>query len=173
MLACLYLSFFATRGGTSGKQFSSRSYGRCQMRPMRFDAVKRWLLGGRSFDFVVLGLLVVVAAGCSDGRPKRVEVSGQVLIDDEPVPAGSIRFVPEGARPSASDLDGDGRFTLRCFEENDGAVVGTHRVQVAAREIEGGSVVWHAPQKYSDIESSGLTVEISEPTDSLLSLIHI
>ena len=113
-------------------------------------------------------LLLVALVGCSDGRPKRVAVSGQVVIDGEPVKAGSIRFVPEGARPSAGDLDSEGRFSLSCFEIGDGAIIGTHKVQVAARAIEGESLRWFAPQKYSDVSTSGLTVEITEPTDSLL-----
>ncbi len=115
-----------------------------------------------------VALCISLIAGCGDGRPKRVPVSGQVLIDGEPVKAGSIRFVPEGARPSSSDLDAEGRFTLRCFEKNDGAVLGTHRVQVAARAMEGDKLRWYAPQEYSDVETSGLSVEITEPTDSLV-----
>ena len=118
--------------------------------------------------YCLLFVALIATVGCGDGRPKRVQVSGQVLIDGEPVPGGSIRFVPEGARPSSSDLDDDGRFNLRCFEENDGAVVGTHRVQVAAREMDNGKLRWYAPQKYSDVETSELTVEITEATDDLV-----
>lgn len=117
---------------------------------------------------LLLASLVVIAIGCGDGRPKRVPVSGQVLIDGAPVKGGSIQFVPEGARPSSSDLDGEGRFTLRCFEKDDGAVTGTHRVKMAARAMEGEKLRWYAPQKYADIDKSGLTVEITEPTDSLV-----
>ena len=107
--------------------------------------------------------------GCSDGRPKRVPVSGQVLIDGKPVTGGSIRFVPEGARPSAADIDEEGRFTLACFDGDDGAVIGTHRIQVAAREITGEEKIrWLAPKSYSDYRSSGLVVEVTEPTDSLV-----
>ncbi len=111
----------------------------------------------------------LVATGCSDGLPQRVPVSGKVLIDGKPVTAGSIRFVPEGARPSSADLDSEGRFQLYCFDGEDGAVIGTHRVQVAAREITGDeSVRWLAPQKYSDHRASGIVVEITEPVDDLV-----
>lgn len=91
-----------------------------------------------------------------------------MLIDGEPVKGGSIRFVPTGARPSSSDIDSQGRFTLQCFEKNDGAVVGTHQVEVAAREVVGDSVEWYAPKKYSNSRSSGLTIEVTEPTDSVV-----
>lgn len=113
--------------------------------------------------------LLLLVVGCSDGRPTRVPVSGQVTIDGEPLTKGSVRFVPEGARPSAGALDAEGRFTLTCYDGEDGAVLGTHRVQVSASQIVGAEkVIWHAPTKYADFRSSGLTVEVSEPTDSVV-----
>lgn len=134
--------------------------------------MRNWVSEIRGRSVVSLGfvsLMLVVALGCSDGRPKRVAVSGQVLVDGKPVPGGSIQFVPEGARPSSSDLDEDGRFSLRCFEKDDGAVTGTHRVKVAARAIDAkGKVRWYAPEKYADIDLADLTVDITEPTDSLV-----
>jgi hypothetical protein len=109
------------------------------------------------------------AGGCGDGRPTRVPVSGSVLIDGKPLTVGSVRFVPEGARPSAGNLDGEGRFKLTCYDGEDGAVLGTHRVQISASEIIGGEkVVWHAPRKYADFRSSGITVNVTEPTDSMV-----
>ena len=113
-------------------------------------------------------LAVLALVGCGDGRPKRVPVSGQVLIDGKPVKGGSIQFVPVGARASSSDLDEQGRFTLRCFEKDDGAVTGTHRVKVAARAMEGEKLRWYAPEKYADLDLADITVEITEPTDSLV-----
>jgi len=113
--------------------------------------------------------LMLALLGCSDGRPTRVPVSGRVMIDGKPVIKGSVRFVPEGARPSAGTLDSQGRFKLTCYDGEDGAVLGKHRVQVSASEIIGAEkVVWHAPSKYADFRSSGLSVEVTEPTDSVL-----
>ncbi len=127
--------------------------------------IQRMRLGG----LLMACSLFMVATGCGDGRPQRVAVSGQVLVDGEPVPAGSIRFVPEGSRPAIADLDQEGRFTLRSYDGEDGAVVGTHRVQVAARAVTGDEKIrWYAPQKYSDFRSSGLTVEVTEPVDDLV-----
>lgn len=123
------------------------------------------------FRIAELAVVVAVSAaicGCGDGRPRRVAVSGQVLIDGEPLPHGNVRFVPEGARPSYGKVDSEGRFSLGCFEPDDGAVVGTHRVQVSASEIIKGKVKWHAPNSYSDYRSSGLVVEIDAPTDDLV-----
>lgn len=119
-------------------------------------------------SIVLLAFALLSAAGCGDGKPKRVAVSGQVLIDGEPVKGGSIQFIPEGARPSSGDLDENGRFTLRCFDKDDGAVVGTHRVKIAARAMEGDKLRWYAPEEYADLDKADLTVEITEPTDSLV-----
>lgn len=59
--------------------------------------------------------LVFAAAGCGDGRPERVPISGQVLLDGQPLTYGYVRFVPEGARASGGGLDENGRFVLGCL----------------------------------------------------------
>jgi hypothetical protein len=113
--------------------------------------------------------LMLASLGCSDGRPTRVPVSGRVMIDGRPLTKGSVRFVPEGARPSAGSLDSQGRFNLTCYDGEDGAVIGRHRVQVSASEIIGSEkVVWHAPPKYADFRTSGIEVEVKEPVDDLV-----
>ncbi len=114
-------------------------------------------------------LVLLVFNGCSDGRPPRMDVSGQVLIDGEPLTYGYIRFVPKGARPSGGKLDEQGRFTLSCYGEHDGIVSGVHRVEVNAAEwISSKKRKWHAPPKYFRYNTSGLTQEITGPTDSLV-----
>jgi len=92
-----------------------------------------------------------------------------VLVDGQPLTLGHIRFVPEGARPSGGKIGPDGRFTLTCFDGSDGAVPGQHRLEVAASEqIDSFSARWHAPKKYANVETSGVEVEVTEPTDSLV-----
>jgi len=117
----------------------------------------------------LISLLFPLVAGCGDGRPRRVPVSGQVLIDGKPLTRGFIRLVPEGARPAAGQIGPDGRFTLKTFEPGDGAVTGRHEVSVTAVESLSDTVQrWYTPKKYADPSTSGLTVTINEPTDSLL-----
>ncbi len=109
-----------------------------------------------------------LAAGCGDGRPTRVTVSGQVLIDGKPLTVGTVKFVPAGARPSSGKLDEHGRFTLTCYDGGDGVVPGTHRAQISSMEVISASKVrWLAPPKYADFRTSGLSYEINEPTDDL------
>lgn len=116
---------------------------------------------------VVMFFLSTLLA-CGDGRPKRVPVSGTVTIDGQPVPSGFIRLQPKDARPSTGKIGPDGRFTLTCFEEGDGAVEGTHTVSInAVEEVDPKTLRWHAPKIYTNPKTSGKTVTIDGPTDSL------
>lgn len=120
----------------------------------------------------LLAILVscVLTSGCSDdGRPKVVPISGQVLIDGKPLTHGFIRIVPADARPASGEIGTDGRFTLKTFEDDDGAVTGVHLVAIMAVEyLSESDIRWHAPEEYSQHETSGLTVDIEGPTDSLI-----
>ena len=128
---------------------------------------------GNELTRSVLNLAILAAVtscvGCDDGKPAIVPVSGQVLIDGNPLDFGFIRFAAPNTRPAMGRLDSDGRFTLTCYKEGDGAVVGNHRVAVMAHEpLSGEQIKWHAPKKYSNYATSGLTQEITKPTDSLV-----
>lgn len=113
--------------------------------------------------------LFLLCSGCSDGRPTRVAVSGKVLIDGQPLTKGIVQFVPEGSRPAAAKLDAEGNFTLTSYDGGDGVVLGTHKVMVAAKEMVSESKAkWLAPPKYADFRQSGLSFEITEPTDDLV-----
>lgn len=112
--------------------------------------------------------LLLLAGGCSRG-PKRVPVSGKVLIDGEPLRFGSIVFVPEEGRQSSGTLDSEGRFKLTCLTPNDGAIIGKHRIQVLAGEtINETTFRVHAPMKYAVLSTSGLSEDIQAPIDSLV-----
>jgi hypothetical protein len=112
--------------------------------------------------------ILVLAVGC-DSRPKCVPVSGKVLIDGETLKYGAVVFVPEGGRQSSGIIGADGRFQLTCFQPGDGALIGTHRVQVLASEsINNSTMKWLAPKKYADAQTSGLIQTIDGPTDSVV-----
>jgi hypothetical protein len=116
-----------------------------------------------------ISLIVAGIAGCGDGRPTRVSVSGQVLIDGKPLTRGEINFVPPNGRASLGKLDSEGRFRLTCYEENDGTLLGTHKVSITSAQGLGPDATrWFAPKKYSDYRTSGLTQEIAGPTDNLV-----
>jgi hypothetical protein len=114
-----------------------------------------------------LVMFAIASAGC-DGRPDRVPVSGVVLIDGKPLTRGNIKFVPPDGRPSAGSIGQDGKFTLTCYDGADGAIPGTHRVQIASnRIISDSKIEWFAPRTYADFRTSGLEYQIDEPTDNL------
>lgn len=117
---------------------------------------------------LLVGLTMVTSAGCNDQRQGLVPVAGQVLIDGQPLSKGVIRFAPEGGRGSAGTINSDGRFTLGSYEAADGALVGVHKIMIVAREqITDTTAKWHAPKQYASFQTSGLTAEITEPTDGL------
>jgi hypothetical protein len=116
----------------------------------------------------LLSCVFLALAGCGDGRPTRVPVSGMVLIDGQPLKHGYVKFVPANGRPSVGTIGQDGSFTLTCFDGGDGAIPGTHRVQVTAnRIISNTKIEWYAPSKYGDFRTSGIEIKVSEPVDDL------
>ncbi|MBN2578979.1 MAG: hypothetical protein JXB10_08305 [Pirellulales bacterium] len=123
-----------------------------------------------SAGIFVLGLLLFgsLASGCSDGRPKRVPVSGRVLIDGKPLEVGFLQVLVKGNRSASAKLGPDGRFTLTTFDENDGCIMGTHRVAViAGKSLNDTEFKWFAPPKYANAKTSGLQIEVSGPCDDI------
>jgi hypothetical protein len=121
-----------------------------------------WILGW--------GLLLLwsLASGCGDGRPKRVPVSGRVLIDGKPLEVGFLQVLVKGNHPASGKLGPGGRFTLTTFDENDGCAPGTHPVAViAGQSLNEKEFKWFAPQKYADSKTSGLKMEVTGPRDDV------
>jgi hypothetical protein len=107
---------------------------------------------------------IALFVGCGDGRPKRVPFSGQVLIDNQPLTTGTIMVIPDNERPATGQIGADGRFTLSTYGDNDGVVLGTHRVEIVARETQDGAIKHLTPRKYQDAATSGLTITVENPT---------
>ncbi|WP_425394985.1 hypothetical protein [Aeoliella sp.] len=116
-----------------------------------------------------LSLAILPAVlGCSDGKPERVPVSGTVLIDGEPLTYGFIKVIPTDGRSAYGRLDAEGRFELTTYEVGDGALLGTHPVEILAEEpLSDTKSKWHAPKKYASHQTSELTVDIDGPVDDL------
>ena len=128
--------------------------------------------------FMLVASLLAAVAGCGSGL---VRVQGEVLLDDKPLPNAKIMLMPEsGGRPVTGTSDAQGKFQLTTSHPGDGAPPGNYKVSVTASQVdyipkpgsEAGyseKVTWLAPQRYSDINQSGLTATISaqEPTVKL------
>jgi hypothetical protein len=117
---------------------------------------------------IIAAVISAALSGCGDSLPKRVPVSGRVLIDGKPLEYGTIQVVPDKDRPATGQLGPGGKFTLTTFKEGDGCVLGKHKVAVISREIKSAdSQMWHAPKKYILPDTSGIEVEITGPRDDL------
>jgi hypothetical protein len=126
------------------------------------------LLYRRTVAALGMTTMLLVISGCAESGPKLVPVSGKVTIDGKPLTYGYIRFTPTQGRTSDAQLNSDGTFTLRYSGDREGAVLGTHRVEIAANEVLGPSrVKWHAPKQYASIGTSKITQEITGPTKDL------
>jgi hypothetical protein len=125
------------------------------------------------YTTLALALLGGVTAGCGQHSDERVPVAGRVLIDGEPLTAGTIRFVPATGRPASSAILSDGSFQLASESVNHlsqvGLPRGKYRVQVSASNvIDDATIRWNAPARYADFRTSGLGVTIKKPTDDLV-----
>jgi hypothetical protein len=121
-------------------------------------------------------MFVVSQLGCGEPRIATYPVAGGVKFDTgEAVSLGMVEFRPVGGGPIArGKLDQFGRFTLRTFEADDGAVAGKHRVVVVQHlppQSSAASPDEHAEHEsmlvapeFASYETSGLSAEI-EPQD--------
>jgi hypothetical protein len=114
-------------------------------------------------------LAPALLTGCGDGRPRRVPVSGRVLIDGQPLTSGYVRLIPPDERAATGRIDENGRFRLTTFEGEDGCVTGTHAVEVSCYdERNPREIRWLIPKKYVHYKTSGIEKTIDGPTDDLL-----
>ncbi|WP_417393108.1 carboxypeptidase-like regulatory domain-containing protein [Gimesia sp.] len=113
--------------------------------------------------------LCLWCSGCSGGLdedlPETVAVRGVVTYQGKPVTDASIMFYPlQGRKPATGRSDTTGKFTLRTFEKDDGAIPGEHQVTVNAYEStpEGVSMKSAIPIKYSSPTTTPLKITVSE-----------
>ena len=84
----------------------------------------------------VLACFVPVAVGCGPDRLETAPVRGHVAFDGNPLTSGRIMFWPDdGGLPAGGQIEPDGSYLLRTYEEGDGAVLGAHRVTISAVNI--------------------------------------
>ena len=127
---------------------------------------------------VVVVFLTLVGCGSRGSHlPRTVPASGVVTLDGKPVDGAQVVLVPTGdAKTGAfATTDPSGRFSLRAFEEKDGAIPGDYKVQVsktvevrltgAKGSLDGGDPVrfeYGVPAKYTVAKTSGLSVSIPD-----------
>ena len=122
-----------------------------------------WMVGLLNFAAVV---------GCGQGDKQLVPAGGIVLLDDKPIPAAYVTFIPKSGRSASGQTGADGAFRLGTYKESDGALTGQHQVTVMARgeaveqsSTEGISVKVRGksqiPVVYENTATSGIVFEIA------------
>lgn len=100
------------------------------------NALARPAVSGAMFVVAVLAL-----SGCGDNEAKVTPAEGVVKIGGKPAANLSIQFMPDvmkGAKgpTSFATTDAEGKFRLKTYDGQDGAVVGSHTVVLADLEEE-------------------------------------
>ena len=124
---------------------------------------------------LVLCVAIGLSIGCSE-QPTRYPVAGKILIDGQPVPKGSIQFVPEKGRPFAGKINQNGTFRLAELSvdsvgKRSGVAPGKYQIGISSAEIvneHSDEMLNHIPRKYADYRTSELMVEIDSPKEDML-----
>jgi len=97
-------------------------------------------------------------------------VKGKVLIDGQPLKFGSVGTRPPFGRGAHGEIQSDGTFELFTYRPHDGALVGQHKISIAAydpngkKDPESGYGKLMTPKKYADPESSGFILDVEAGT---------
>jgi len=126
---------------------------------------------------LVIGLPMLGCGSRGSRLPKTVPASGVVTLDGKPVDGAQVVLVPaaEGTTGAFGTTNASGRFSLRAYDEKDGAIPGDYKVQVSKTvevkltapkgSVDGGDPVRFehgVPAKYTGVKTSGLTVTIPD-----------
>jgi hypothetical protein len=119
----------------------------------------------RSYLFTAfLAAYALVCAGCG-AKSSVAQVHGKVELDGKPLQSGAVSTIPLAGRGAHGAIR-DGSFELGTFGQNDGALIGTHKVAVIAYEPtpgkgpEAGPGKLLVPQRYANADTSGLEIEV-------------
>jgi len=88
---------------------------------------------------ILLAGLVLVVAGCGGSGPERAEVKGKVTFKGEPLPLGTISFIPFGdtVGPSSGAEITNGTYSIAV---QSGPVIGAHRVEIRSMQKTGKQI---------------------------------
>jgi hypothetical protein len=83
----------------------------------------------------LVAVMLLVVPACGPSRPAVAPVSGRISRDGKQVTTGVVWFYPAAGRPATGQIEADGRYTLGTFTQDDGALLGSHRVVIESRAI--------------------------------------
>jgi hypothetical protein len=125
---------------------------------------KRWR------SIVPLVAAALVCTGCNSNKPPLGVVHGTVVLDGRPLAAGAVITNFASGRGAQGAIH-DGKFELGTYGATDGALIGTHRVAVIAREQSDGGPEAKTgkllvPERYTKPETSDLSIEVKSGTNT-------
>jgi len=125
----------------------------------------------RTICAAALGLAATTFVGCGAEKTPLGQVEGTVTYKAQPLPEGTITFIPQTGR-GANGVIVDGKIqNVTCFEPNDGVPLGPCKVAITAftKQAEGSTAPSKSliPEKYGNIEKSDLKAEIKSGKNEL------
>ncbi|MDA7952056.1 MAG: hypothetical protein MPJ24_11280 [Pirellulaceae bacterium] len=93
---------------------------------------------------------LILMSGCGEAEAPRGDVQGLILVQEEPLPSGVIRFVPfstESGLPEVTGTIKDGHYALSGLEA---PVVGKNKVIIVAEEAMDPR--WDDPLYFAQVE---------------------
>lgn len=126
---------------------------------------------GRIATCGAMACCMLVLVGCGESRLRTAKVTGKVNYKGKPVPNGTVMFIPEGGGPSSTGtIQTDGSFTMTTYTTGDGAILGKHKVVIAAMADMGDLLPESrnplpppiVPEKYTSPATSTLTTEVKD-----------
>lgn len=126
-------------------------------------------IAGSASIFLTASFLLVGCGSNSSPVGPITPVKGKVTLKGQPVTSGSITFESDRTTHEArGDINSDGTFTLTTSKQDDGAEIGTHRVQLSRGSKAGKTAV---PGKYFNYATSKVEVEVApDKTDYAIDL---
>ncbi len=127
----------------------------------------------------LLSGVVVIGCGRGSDLPPMAKVSGTVTLNGQPLPRGTVQFVPDIARgtegPSGVGLiDENGHYGITTTGVN-GAIVGRHKISVEAEQEYDETAISMGPslipRRYNNPETSGLAAEVKKGEENEIPLV--
>ena len=133
----------------------------------------------RNFSLVIcVGLLCL--CGCRQSNSNLGTVTGTVTIDGEPISHAIVSFKPTDGRSSIGLTDADGVYTLGYVRNQQGALIGNHKVVVQTDIAEKSELDEEAgdanspgprkemlPKKYCDWAATELTATVESGANTI------
>jgi hypothetical protein len=119
-------------------------------------------------------LVLFLALGCGDHRPKTAVVRGTVTYKGKPVPNGTVNFVSASGPAATGEIGPDGSYRLTTFRKGDGAVLGAHKVVIVAMQKNDAQIEAFTPlpppivpMKYTSAATTDLTAEVKDQENTI------